>query len=287
MSCPDCFRGGISPNTPTGTEETIHGLPTYVARPPEGVTPRGIVVFVPDAFGWVFVNNRVLCDVYAKKGSYLVYLPDFMDGHSLHSDVIGYMDHVVEPAPTWLSLLAKPISFLRMLPLAVPFMLNTKIPATHPGVVSFIQKLRTSPPAFDTKDLKIGAAGFCWGGKHCVLLAADPEEDRVARHGETEKKRLIDCVFTAHPSFLDLPKDIEAMTIPTFITVGDNDAVVGAKPAVETKALVDRMEGHEMVIEPGAKHGFSIRMRPGDKHEMECAERAERQALEWFEKHLD
>jgi dienelactone hydrolase len=80
MSCPDCFRGGISPGTPTGTEETIHGLPTYVARPPEGVTPRGIIVFVPDAFGWVFVNNRVLCDAYANKGSYIVYLPDFMNG---------------------------------------------------------------------------------------------------------------------------------------------------------------------------------------------------------------
>lgn len=82
MSCPDCFRGGVSAETATGSETTIHGLPTYVAQPPEGVTPKGIVVFVPDAFGWCFVNNRVLCDRYAKNGSLLVYLPDFMDGET-------------------------------------------------------------------------------------------------------------------------------------------------------------------------------------------------------------
>lgn len=34
---------------------------------------------IPDAFGWDFVNNRLLCDQYAEKG-FLVYLPDFMGG---------------------------------------------------------------------------------------------------------------------------------------------------------------------------------------------------------------
>jgi len=82
MSCPDCFRGGVSLEKPTGTETVIHGLKTYVARPGEDVTPKGLVVMIPDAFGWDFVNNRVLCDKYAKRGDFLVYLPDFMNGQS-------------------------------------------------------------------------------------------------------------------------------------------------------------------------------------------------------------
>lgn len=41
---------------------------------------RGIIIIVPDAFGWEFVNNRILADNYAEKGKYLVYLPDFMNG---------------------------------------------------------------------------------------------------------------------------------------------------------------------------------------------------------------
>lgn len=66
--------------SPTGTMKNIHGLPTYVANPPEGVTPIGIIVYIPDAFGWQFVNNRILADHYAKRGNFLVYLPDFMNG---------------------------------------------------------------------------------------------------------------------------------------------------------------------------------------------------------------
>lgn len=80
MSCSDCFRGGVSNNHPSGTETTIHGLPTYVAQPEDGITPKGIIVMITDAFGWDFVNNRVLCDHYAKKGGFLVYCPDFMNG---------------------------------------------------------------------------------------------------------------------------------------------------------------------------------------------------------------
>jgi dienelactone hydrolase len=80
MSCPDCFRGGISFEKPTGSETTIHGLRSYVAQPAEAVIPKAVIVFISDAFGWEFVNNRVLCDRYAQKGGFLVYLPDFMDG---------------------------------------------------------------------------------------------------------------------------------------------------------------------------------------------------------------
>lgn len=80
MSCPACFQGGVSTSHPTGRETTLHGLSTYVAEPEEGVTPKGIIVFITDAFGWNFVNNRVLSDHYAKRGGFLVYCPDFMNG---------------------------------------------------------------------------------------------------------------------------------------------------------------------------------------------------------------
>jgi hypothetical protein len=81
VPCPDCFSGSVHVGNPTGEVTTIHGLPTYVAQP-EG-TPKGIIVIIPDGFGWAFVNNRVLSDHYAKRGGFLVYLPDFMNGTSL------------------------------------------------------------------------------------------------------------------------------------------------------------------------------------------------------------
>lgn len=53
---------------------------TYVAEPLNAESVKGIIVIIPDAFGWEFPNGRLLADRYAEKGSYKVYLPDFMDG---------------------------------------------------------------------------------------------------------------------------------------------------------------------------------------------------------------
>lgn len=81
MSCSACFSGTVHEHeTPTGTVKKIHGRDTYIAEPPNGIQPKGIVIIISDAFGWEFVNNRALADRYAKKGDFLVYLPDFMDG---------------------------------------------------------------------------------------------------------------------------------------------------------------------------------------------------------------
>jgi dienelactone hydrolase len=82
MSCPDCFKGHLHDGIPNGTIQTIHGTETYVATPPEGIVPKGIIVVISDAFGWDFVNNRILSDNYAEKGGFIVYLPDFMNGQS-------------------------------------------------------------------------------------------------------------------------------------------------------------------------------------------------------------
>jgi dienelactone hydrolase len=80
VPCLDCLSGTISENTPTGTITTIHNLPTYVAAPEDGVKPKGLVVIITDVFGYGLVNNQALADQYAKKGGFLVYLPDFMGG---------------------------------------------------------------------------------------------------------------------------------------------------------------------------------------------------------------
>jgi hypothetical protein len=83
MSCPQCFSGHVNPGNPQGRFETVHGLRTYVAEPPKGKSPAGIVVIIPDAFGVGFVNNQILADHYASGANLMVYLPDFMDGKFL------------------------------------------------------------------------------------------------------------------------------------------------------------------------------------------------------------
>jgi hypothetical protein len=94
MACVDCASGIINEGIPQGAETTIYGLPTYVARP--AGPPKGLIVIVPDAFGWNFSNGRVLADSYAEKGGFLVYLPDFMNGMSGHTALIETVDTMAD-----------------------------------------------------------------------------------------------------------------------------------------------------------------------------------------------
>ena len=83
MSCPDCFSGTIHHGEPKGKVTKAYGLDTYVTEP-TGRPARGVIVIIPDAFGWEFTNSRILADHYAAKGGFKVYLPDFMNGMSLN-----------------------------------------------------------------------------------------------------------------------------------------------------------------------------------------------------------
>lgn len=87
MSCTECFSGYECEGIPRGKEAVVHGRNTYIAQPEDGCTVEGIIIIVPDAFGWQFVNNRILADHYALRGNYRVYLPEFMDGkgHRTHA----------------------------------------------------------------------------------------------------------------------------------------------------------------------------------------------------------
>lgn len=84
MSCPDCFSGAVHEGIPRGKVIKFHDLNTYITEPADGREVKNIIVIIPDAFGWEFVNNRILADHYADKGHYRVYLPDFMLGKLHH-----------------------------------------------------------------------------------------------------------------------------------------------------------------------------------------------------------
>ena len=97
MPCKDCVSGTLHEGTPAGRVETIHNLATYVTEPPNGVTPKGIIVIIPDAFGWTLVNSRILADRYAERGGFTVYLPDFMDGYVVDASLLDVIYTVTNP----------------------------------------------------------------------------------------------------------------------------------------------------------------------------------------------
>jgi len=128
--------------------------------------------------------------------------------------------------------------------------------------------------------LPIGAAGFCWGGKHTAVLC----------HGErsANSKILIDAGFTAHPSRLAIPGDIEKVKLPLSIAHAGDDAVLSMDQIRQVEGIFKKLDGvsHEVVTYPGASHGFSVRADPTKVSEDKHADEAALQAINWFSQHF-
>ncbi|CAJ2505782.1 Uu.00g131760.m01.CDS01 [Anthostomella pinea] len=274
MSCPDCFKGGVHEGTPSGITTRLHGLDTYVAEPASGRPPKGIIVVIPDAFGWEFVNIRLMADGYAKKQDYRVYAPDFMNGNSAPLYMLDSMKLVLAKG-TWFDTLAKPYHIFWVLLAFAKWGIPNRFAKSFPIVQKFMENLRRNEGAH----IPVGIAGFCWGGKHTLVIAGDFKADG---------KPLVDAAFTAHPSFLSLYDDIKKIRAPTSFGIGDLDSQVSPEQAEKIRDIIEakpEAQKGEMRMYHGYGHGFACRVDAKNDDPRGAAE-AEDQALAWFEKHF-
>lgn len=142
---------------------------------------------------------------------------------------------------------------------------------------AFFSELRKA----EGKDLPIGAAGFCWGGKHGLLLA---------QGAKVEGRALVDAVFVGHPSWVKIPDDIKSLKQPVSFAIGDRDNQIPPKKAEELKALLDQLpeeQGAELRIYGNCGHGFCVRadVTSVDSAAQQASE-AEDQCIDWFNKYL-
>jgi hypothetical protein len=137
--------------------------------------------------------------------------------------------------------------FLYTMYAAGPFLFWHRASVTAPIIKTFFTILRTENP-----DLKIGVAGFCWGGRYAILLGQEHFSDI----------HLVDAVFTAHPSMVNVPKDIEAPYSPVSIAVAGNDSLFSPKMAEKTEEFWKKKSDFskfEIVVYEGAEHGYAVR----------------------------
>jgi dienelactone hydrolase len=152
----------------------------------------------------------------------------------------------------------------------IPFMLSTRVPTVEPRIMSFFTRLRESTPS-----LPIGVADYCWGGKYATGLS----------HSKPERpKPLVGVVYTAHPSNLSIPADIIAIQKPTSIAVGTRDMVIPLKQVEEVKGLLTKKSDvpNEIITYEDTRHGFAARADFKDEKQLEQANDAETQAVNWY-----
>jgi dienelactone hydrolase len=158
---------------------------------------------------------------------------------------------------------------------AMPYVYSNNFTKSWPKVQSFMHALRDSPEG----KLPIGAAGFCWGGKHTINLA----------HGFRTPSgvNLIDAAFTAHPSNLEVPGDIEKVKLPLSIAQPESDMALKPEQYALFREVLGKLEKEEnlpweIVEYKGTTHGFGVRADES-KDEAKQAVEAEEQAVKWFQ----
>ncbi|KAL9581347.1 MAG: hypothetical protein Q9212_003952 [Teloschistes hypoglaucus] len=207
----------------------------------------------------------------AAEGSFRVYLPEFMNGSAAPARMLDDFNNVLSDMSLtgWFW---KPYYVIRVLIGILPVRIWASFPSTMPQVTSFVTALRDNEAA----NLPIGAAGYCWGGKHVLNLASGD----AIRNG----KPLIDVAFVAHPSYIVVPDEIHPIQRPLSVAVGDKDLVFKLKDVEQTKAIFAQKDDipSEVIIYPGAQHGFAVRCNQENEEETRQGEEARKQAVNWF-----
>jgi len=259
-----CLSGSVHEGTPTGEIEKIGELQTYVAAPKDGSKAKSIV-FIVDIFGWEFKNVRLLADNYAKAGFY-AYVPDVHQGDSLPIEFLQSVEPKLADREQE-GLMKKASSTAKTATTLPPWLAKHREGVSKPLISSFISAVRAIPGTE-----KIGAIGFCWGGRYAILAA----------HGE------VDAAYACHPSLVAVPGDFDPVIKPLSLAVGTKDSLLDNGTVGKIQDIMAKKTGvpHELRIYEDQIHGFALRSDWSSEKDKKAMDNAEEQGVEWFKKYL-
>jgi dienelactone hydrolase len=97
----------------------------------------------------------------------------------------------------------------------------------------------------------------------------------------------VDAAYACHPSLLSIPADLEAVTKPLSLAVGDKDSLLDMKSVEQIKdALQKKGVPTEVKVYEDQVHGFALRSDWSSDKDKKAMDDAEKQGIEWFKKHL-
>ena len=226
----------------------------------------------PVVFGWKFKNVRLLADSYAKAGFYC-YIPDTHEGDSLPIELLQDIEPPL-PVRESLSVVEKGVKTAKVGATLGPWLAKHREAVVKPIIDGFIRTVRMTPGTD-----KVGTIGFCWGGRYAILSA---------QGGGDEPGQGVDAAYACHPSLLAIPADLEPVTKPLSLALGDKDSLLGQKEIGQVQETLGKLTTvpHEIRIYEDQIHGFTLRGDFTSEKEKKAMDDAEQQGVEWFQKYL-
>jgi len=258
-----CVTGHLHEGTPTGTVEKITDLDVYVSKP-EGGSKAKTILFITDIFGWELPNTRLLADEYAKAGFY-VYVPDFFKGDAISHDMLNT---IAPREPHTRSTLQVTADNAQTMATFGPWAMRQREAVVKPLMDEFLKFLRTDPLTG-----KIGAIGFCWGGRYALVLSGEGS---------------VDAAVSNHPAMAS-EADYAGITKPTQINVGTNDIFLPNETVDKVKKELEASKADlafEINVFEDAVHGFAVRGDITNPKEKENKDASANATLRWFNKYL-
>ncbi|GKZ17039.1 hypothetical protein AbraIFM66951_005768 [Aspergillus brasiliensis] len=242
-----CYQGVKHEGEAKGSFSQLNDFEIYTSSPADKSTENGVLV-ITDVIGHRFLNAQLIADQFAANG-YFVMMPDLFDN-----------DAIPLNRPEGFDLMAwKDGAYHKDKKPHTPEVVD-------PIIEACIKEMRTK---YGCK--KIGAVGYCFGGKYVV---------RHLRPGQ------IDAGYTAHPSFVD-SEELKAIKGPLAIAAAETDAIFPSEKRHESEEILkDSGLPYQINLYSGVAHGFAVRGDPANRTVQYAKENAFLQAVQWFKEHL-
>lgn len=246
MAAKECCLSGFEwDGTPVGKEGKLGTNDSYIVGDNEDVA----ILVIADLFGWTFINERLLCDHYAKEADATVYMPDFFGGQVISPEILRDFKRWGEfDLQKWHKDNDKDVRW--------------------PELLSSAQALRK-------KHKRIGVIGYCYGGWSSFRLGS-----------RAHNPRLVDCISAAQPTWLT-KEEMDNIGVPVQIVAPEIDRAFTeelkryANEVIPTKGLP-----YDYAFFPGVEHSFCTRGNPDDEKERLAMVRAKRVQVAWMREWL-
>lgn len=242
-----CYQGVKHEGDFVGTFDKIDDFEVYISEAPDKSRDNAILILT-DVIGHRFNNANLIADAFAKNG-YFVLMPDLFYGDPIQLNRGGDFD-----IQKWFK-----------------GDYNSEHKPHTPEIVDPIVK--KSIEALRTKYgvKKIGAVGYCFGGKYVV---------RFLKPGQ------VDVGYSAHPSFVE-EDELKAIEGPFAISAAETDSIFPTEKRHRSEEILkDTGKPYQINLYSGVEHGFAVRGDPDNRVGNYAKESAFLQAVQWFEEHL-